>query len=106
MCTLSTIQQLQGAHVLAHCPCCAGACLLLFVLQVASMDSQSVFYWALAPMVAFYAFFAAVLLPNADKIQPVALAAKYCATLVSPHTHRRQGLSPVSACQHLTHGSL
>jgi ATP/ADP translocase len=52
-------------------------------VQVAGLDSKAVFYWALAPMVAFYAFFAAVLLPNADVIQPVALATKYCATLVS-----------------------
>lgn len=36
-----------------------------------------------APMVAFYAIFAAVLLPNADVLQPVALAAKYCTQLVS-----------------------
>lgn len=73
---------------------CAG------VVQVASKDSKSVFYWALAPMVAFYAFFAAVLLPNADKIQPVALATKYCATLVS--SHFVQPMSLVCKClQHV-----
>lgn len=48
---------------------------------VAKLDSKAVFYWALAPMVAFYAVFAAVLLPNADALQPVALATKYCAQL-------------------------
>lgn len=50
--------------------------------QVQKLDSKAVFYWALAPMVAFYALFAAVLLPNADALQPVALATKYCAQLV------------------------
>lgn len=51
-------------------------------VQVAKLDSKAVFYWALAPMVAFYAVFAAILLPNADALQPVALATKYCAQLV------------------------
>jgi ATP/ADP translocase len=51
-------------------------------VQVAKLDSKAVFYWALAPMVAFYAVFAAFLLPNADALQPVALATKYCAQLV------------------------
>lgn len=78
-----TAGQLQGGACAGSLPTLCWCLLLSLILQVASMDSQSVFYWALAPMVAFYAFFAAVLLPNADKIQPVALAAKYCATLVS-----------------------
>lgn len=70
---------------------------VLHALQVAGLDSKAVFYWALAPMVVFYAVFAAVLLPNADVIQPVALATKYCATLVRwqpaacAHWHWSQG---------------
>lgn len=65
------------AHVTRpHCVCAACR------TQVGSLDSKAVFYWALAPMVAFYALFAAVLLPNANALQPVALAAKYCAQLV------------------------
>jgi hypothetical protein len=50
--------------------------------QVSSLDSRAVFYWALAPMAAFYALFAAVLLPNVDALQPTALAAQYCSQLV------------------------
>lgn len=49
---------------------------------MAKLDSKAVFYWALAPMVLFYTLFAAVLLPNADALQPVAQAAKYCSQLV------------------------
>jgi len=70
------------------------SCLLLITspklavscMQVAGLDSKKVFYWALAPMVAFYALFAAVLLPNADALQPVALATKYCEQLVRQDT--------------------
>lgn len=49
----------------------------VFVQQGQMVDSEAVFYWALAPLAVFYAVFAAVLLPNAAVIHPVALAEKY-----------------------------
>lgn len=80
---------------------------MYFNLQVAKLDSKAVFYWALAPMVLFYTLFAAVLLPNADALQPVAQAAKYCTQLVSSlapcmpsfwHTTMCQGQASTTCC--------
>uniref|UniRef100_A0A383WNC7 ADP,ATP carrier protein n=1 Tax=Tetradesmus obliquus TaxID=3088 RepID=A0A383WNC7_TETOB len=45
------------------------------------VNSSAVFYLALAPMAIFYALFAAVLLPNAAVLHPVALAEQYMAVL-------------------------
>ena len=35
------------------------------------MRQENVFYWALAPLVVFYAIFAAVLLPNIGTLHPI-----------------------------------
>lgn len=40
-----------------------------------------VFYWALAPLTAFFLFFGAVLLPNASWLHPTAAAASLAASL-------------------------
>lgn len=72
----------MGIYV-ALLPCAMLWCVVLCCrLQVSGLDSRAVFNWALAPMVLFYGLFAAVLLPNADALQPTALAAQYCAQLV------------------------
>lgn len=44
-------------------------------------DSKAVFYWALAPLAAFYGLFAALLLPNASWLHPTALAEHWIAAL-------------------------
>jgi hypothetical protein len=46
-------------------------------LQGKLVNSKAVFHLALAPMAIFYALFAAVLLPNAAVLHPVALAEQY-----------------------------
>jgi AAA family ATP:ADP antiporter len=51
--------------------------LLFLLLQGKLVNSKAVFHLALAPMAIFYALFAAVLLPNAAVLHPVALAEQY-----------------------------
>jgi ATP/ADP translocase len=62
------------------------------VLQLRTVDSRAVFAWTLAPHITFFAVFAAVLLPNADLLQPTALAAQICTQLVSVCVCRRAAL--------------
>ena len=66
--------------------------------QVNKVPHQAIFYWALAPLVAFYALFAAILLPNVGWLHPVDQVATWSAALpdslscfvkVSWHSHNR-----------------
>jgi hypothetical protein len=43
----------------------------------------AVFYWALAPLAAFFGFYAAALLPNAGALHPAGLSAALAAVLPS-----------------------
>jgi ATP/ADP translocase len=45
------------------------------------MRQENVFYWAMAPLVIFYAFFAAVLLPNVGSLHPLDKVASWLAAL-------------------------
>lgn len=70
-------------QLLLPCPTTATACLPVdaAACQGKVVSSDSVFYWALAPLAVFYALFAAVLLPNAAAIHPTALAEQYVKVL-------------------------
>ena len=45
--------------------------------QCALFDSKHVFYWAIAPLVGFYALYAGFLLPNAHWLEPTALLTRW-----------------------------